>query len=1229
MPHRPSEPAPPRRAWGRVAATLVLTAAAAGLAVPAAGPAAAATDGSLLLEDAFDGASVANPAVLALNDACLTRATTAPPDDSSELGVCAKRAGAPATSVAPGFLQLTDASGSATGGIVVNSPLPASGGVVVTFDQYQYGGSAADGIGFFLTDGAVELAATGAPGGSLGYAQRKNGDVDEPGVAGGYLGVGLDAFGNFANDGENRGVGCGTGALPGTVVSPLGTTTDTKAPDAVVLRGPGSGQTGYCYLTRASAPVSLRSASTPTTAADIEALARTVQVTVSAAEEPLVTVAIDPDGRTGAAGMTDVLSHQMTTAAPATYKFGFLGSTGGQNDVHLVRNLVVRSAVPLAPLQLTKQVDRTSAPPAQYALGATVPYRYLVTNTEPTAVSGVVVSDGDDLVTCPRTTLGVAGSATAGMVCTGAHVLTEADFDGVTTYGTAASASGRYPDDTPVVSNESTATVVLAVRAAVSLAMTASLAGEETVAALGDVVTYDYTVRNSGNTPLSAVAVTPVTGGTPGCGTTLAVGAEGECSATHEVTQADLDAGTLHNAASAAATATGGQVTSPTVTADTAVSAADPQLTITGTSATVGGEAVPADTGDDVDYAFTLTNQGNVTLSAVALTLDGATETGVPDCADTDLAPGATTTCTAVHRVTSADVAAAEPLPVTGTGSATGPAATSGAAVTSGDATLTAPVAGIARGLGLTGVAELDDSDDDGRADPGEQVAYRYTVTNTGNVDLPAPTVSAPEAGPASCAPVATLAVGASRSCTAEHTVTQGDVDAGSPLRVSAVASSGTGDARVTSNDVDLDVLLPTAVPGLHVAVTADHTDPDGDDRADVGESVTITYTVTNTGNVSVDEVTVTDDLAGGAVDCTGTGSLAPGLQRTCELVHEVTQADVDAGRVHAEGTATGEAPDGITVRSLPTAVDVAAPEPEARIGLTLDAGIRSGRSAARLGDVIDYRFTVHNEGNVTLHAVQLAVTGVVTSARCPGDVFAPGRTLDCTASYRVTQQDIDDQVRLAVQGIAQGAPPVPAAPAVAGARRSGTVTAAALPATVVSGMVFALDPVVPAAPEVSLASAEADFPDADGDGRAVVGEQVTYRFTVENTGNTTLRDVGVVVTGFADPLTCTPRVLLPGETASCTASRPVTAADLAAGPSLLVDARPVATPPNGRLAVVAGTASTDLSRPDAPAAAADPETRGLAATGLEPARPLALGAVLLLTGAGLLLAGRRRRSHG
>ena len=83
--------------------------------------------------------------------------------------------------------------------------------------------------------------------------------------------------------------------------------------------------------------------------------------------------------------------------------------------------------------------------------------------------------------------------------------------------------------------------------------------------------------------------------------------------------------------------------------------------------------------------------------------------------------------------------------------------------------------------------------------------------------------------------------------------------------------------------------------------------------RADAGDVINYTFTVTNTGNVTLTGVTVTDPkltvlggpitLAKNAVDST-----------TFTGTYALTQADIDAGKVDNTATATGTPPTGVNV---------------------------------------------------------------------------------------------------------------------------------------------------------------------------------------------------------------------------------------------------------------------------------------------------------------------------
>src|SRR6516162_2177484 len=334
-------------------------------------PAAAqpASGGTPLLTETFTGASVADPNFIPLGDACLTgaAANSTPPPGQSSLSNCAKAAGGdtgpvPPVGVTPGYLQLTDTAGNDAGAVLYNQPLPSGAGLQITFDQFQYGGSGADGIGFFLVNGSADLTATGATGGALGYAQLLGTSLPQHnGVNSGVLGVGLDAFGNFSNDGEGRGNGCPT-------ASPFGTTTARTNPNAVVLRGAGNGLTGYCFLTATGTcsgctgkalPSSLRSNALAT--AD-----RKVRITITPGPNPTVEVEIDFTGTSNS--FQTVVNEPLTTPLPSTIKFGLSSSTGGENDVHLIRNVSVVTVEPLNPgINLVKQVAITNPPqPSAY-----------------------------------------------------------------------------------------------------------------------------------------------------------------------------------------------------------------------------------------------------------------------------------------------------------------------------------------------------------------------------------------------------------------------------------------------------------------------------------------------------------------------------------------------------------------------------------------------------------------------------------------------------------------------------------------------------------------------------------------------------------------------------------------------------------------------------------------------------------------------------------------------
>jgi hypothetical protein len=353
-------------------------------------PRAVAAPATVLVNETFTGATVADPLINGNGMTCLTGAAqgSSPPPGQSPLKGCpAGLLGPiPPLGVVPGYLLLTDAATNKAGDVFYNRPVPASAGLEATFEIFMYGGTGADGITFYLVDGATNLTAVGGRGGSLGYAQRNA----ENGILGGYVGVGFDVYGNYYDDGENRGNGCPVGQKSPSSLS------GAIAPNTVVVRGPGSGLVGYCYQTSTTNPLSNPNKPTSTLpgklgATTLATAKRTVDVVVSPAPNPVITVRIDfNDGK----GFQTVLTTPAPPNPPTTYKFGFSGSTGGSTDVHLLRNIVVGTVNPLVVLHLDKQVDRSGTPlPPVLTVGSVIPYQFVVTNAGSNPLSNPIIND--------------------------------------------------------------------------------------------------------------------------------------------------------------------------------------------------------------------------------------------------------------------------------------------------------------------------------------------------------------------------------------------------------------------------------------------------------------------------------------------------------------------------------------------------------------------------------------------------------------------------------------------------------------------------------------------------------------------------------------------------------------------------------------------------------------------------------------------------------------------
>ncbi|MST32984.1 hypothetical protein GHK86_09670 [Acidimicrobiaceae bacterium USS-CC1] len=361
---------------------------------PAAGPAAAqGTGGVPLVTEAFTGPLQSSPWLTpatssVTNGACLTAGGTT---GSSPIPTCASP-----NAAEPG-LQLTDNAQSQEGGVVYGTSVPTVDGLDASFDTYQFDpgvNGPADGIGFFLA--AVDPSdptppTIGPDGGALAYAV--NGGA--AGLSHGYLGVGLDVYGNYDNSAYD-GTGCGTDD----------SVDQTTAPQQVDVRGPGNGNAGYCVLDSTKDPLgssgslggaALDTASTPT-AVPVEVAVNPSNGAVTTASGITVpadswVVAVHPIGGSPSSGGVGgcpsgdaCLSGSLPSAvgdAPSSWlgangvprqlSFGWVGATGNSTEYHVVSHVQV-STLTGAPPTYTGATLTSAADHSALADGQDVTY---------------------------------------------------------------------------------------------------------------------------------------------------------------------------------------------------------------------------------------------------------------------------------------------------------------------------------------------------------------------------------------------------------------------------------------------------------------------------------------------------------------------------------------------------------------------------------------------------------------------------------------------------------------------------------------------------------------------------------------------------------------------------------------------------------------------------------------------------------------------------------------
>ncbi|MET1057040.1 MAG: gliding motility-associated C-terminal domain-containing protein [Pedobacter sp.] len=710
-----------------------------------------------------------------------------------------------------------------------------------------------------------------------------------------------------------------------------------------------------------------------------------------------------------ATNATTVTASGLPTGVTSTYANGTL-TISGSPSVLGTFNYIVTAAGTCSTEQLTGVITVTESPAIKLvktgALSAdknTINYTFTVTNTGNVTLKNLTLTDAKIPGLTIATALTLAPNAST--TINAGYTIIQAEKDARTVSNTA-KATGLSPGNATVTdisgtSQTSDAPTVIAVpeTPAIRLVKTGTLSADK------NTINYTFTVTNTGNVTLKNLTLTDakIPGLTIATALTLAPNASTTVNAVYTITQAEKDARTVSNTAKATGVSPG-NATVTDVSGTSQISDAPTVIAVPETPAIrlVKTGVLSADK-NTINYSFTITNTGNVTLKN--LTLRDIKIPGLTVAANLTLAPNASTTVTATYPITQAEKDARR---VSNTATVTGvsPANTTVTDISGTDQNSDAPtVISVPQtpSIILTKIA----SGTIPSAINGV-ITYSLKVTNTGTVTLYNLIVTDPNAMITSGSPIASLAPDASAIVTATHKLTQADIDAGKVINQATVKGTDPNNGEVTKVSDDPS----TTTPDDPTVTPLNQSGAIGLVKTGVLNSsstgVTFTFTITNTGNVTLKNIVLTDPMLGGEIALSNT-ILVPGQTISVNKTYTLTQQDKNAGKITNTATVKGITPGNTTVTDVsgtdlqnnsPTVVVV---ELQPRVALVKTGVLRSDFAT------ITYTFLITNTGNVTLTELNLVDTKFSGSISLSKTVLEPGESTTTTAVYTITDAEKRD----------------------------------------------------------------------------------------------------------------------------------------------------------------------------------------------------------------------------
>jgi uncharacterized repeat protein (TIGR01451 family) len=317
----------------------------------------------------------------------------------------------------------------------------------------------------------------------------------------------------------------------------------------------------------------------------------------------------------------------------------------------------------------------------------------------------------------------------------------------------------------------------------------------------------------------------------------------------------------------------------------------DGNITLTKT----GSPTTFAEVGEVITYTYVLENTSGYYIYDISITDDLIDDI---DCPKSELSSGAITTCTGEYTITEEDLQQGE---VTNKASASGeysvynegccgcggdyeyyPASASDRFTVNAEE----PAAGIS--LEKTGSPTTFTA-------AGQEIAYTYTVSNTGEEEITGPVTVEDNKVDVIC-PTGGIPTGESMTCNATYTTTETDVENGSVVNTATASASG-----VDSNEASFEVTLAGS-PGLSLSKESD-----SNIYQYANDILRYSFTLTNTGNVPLSAPFVINDPLLDEFRCTFPDTIAVGSSfgTECYGYYRIRAGDVGDNILNC-ATATG-----------------------------------------------------------------------------------------------------------------------------------------------------------------------------------------------------------------------------------------------------------------------------------------------------------------------------------